>query len=243
MGRTRRARFGIDKPAIPSACAEFGTWLAAVGAVLSYGHLFSYAAIPYLFAAIVFTHMVWHLLANYKGKPALWRNLLDELELSGSERILDAGCGRGSVLIAAAHRVPSGKVIGIDRWLKSQTGNKASATRANTERAGVAERTEVVTGNLRALPCSEHRFDLVLCSLALSDIESTRDRKTALHELVRVLKPGGRLILTDTKHIAEYTRTLTQTGRFREPTVRRCPTLSRYGFLGRTTVLKATAAG
>jgi arsenite methyltransferase len=42
------------------------------------------------------------------GKLSVWKELLDELNLRGDEHVLDIGCGRGAVLISAAHRLPPG---------------------------------------------------------------------------------------------------------------------------------------
>lgn len=48
------------------------------------------------------------------GKRSIWTDLLDELGLRGAERVLDVGCGRGAVVMLAAHEVPRGKAVGVD---------------------------------------------------------------------------------------------------------------------------------
>jgi len=48
------------------------------------------------------------------GKLSVWKELLDELDLRGDELVLDIGCGRGVVLISAAHRLPRGRATGAD---------------------------------------------------------------------------------------------------------------------------------
>jgi hypothetical protein len=51
-----------------------------------------------------------YLYSSGQGKLAIWAEVLDELQLSGKERVLDVGCGRGAVLMLAAHRLPAGEV-------------------------------------------------------------------------------------------------------------------------------------
>ena len=57
-----------------------------------------------------------YLYSSGRGKRSTWTEILDELRLSGSEHVLDVGCGRGAVLMLAAHRVPAGRAVGADIW-------------------------------------------------------------------------------------------------------------------------------
>jgi ubiquinone/menaquinone biosynthesis C-methylase UbiE len=111
--------------------------------------------------------------------------------------VLDLGCGRGAVLIAAARRVPRGRAVGVDLWSADQSGNRPEATRANAAAAGVADRVEVRTGDLTALPFPDHSFDVVTSAMAIHNIKSAEGRYRALDEAVRVLRPGGRLLIAD----------------------------------------------
>jgi arsenite methyltransferase len=63
-----------------------------------------------------------------RGKFEVWARLLTELGLQGNERVLDLGCGRGAVLLAAAKLVPGGRAVGVDIWRPDQTGNSLAAT-------------------------------------------------------------------------------------------------------------------
>jgi hypothetical protein len=68
-------------------------------------------------------------------------------------RAADLGCGRGAVLIEAARRLPTGRAVGADLWSgKDQSGNSPDATLANAAAAGVADRVEVHTADMTALP-------------------------------------------------------------------------------------------
>lgn len=132
------------------------------------------------------------------GKRSVWKELLDELDLRGDELVLDIGCGRGAVLISAAHRLPRGRATGVDIWrLRDQTGNSRAATQHNALVEGVSERVEVVDADARDLPFPPDSFDVVLSSLALSNIGASDERARALGEAVRVLRPGGRIRIVD----------------------------------------------
>jgi ubiquinone/menaquinone biosynthesis C-methylase UbiE len=125
---------------------------------------------------------------------------LRDLHLRGNEYGLDMGCGRGAVL---ARLVPAGSVVGLDLWRsEDQSGNHPEVTRRNLDAEGVADRCELKTGDMLAMPFADATFDVVVSSLAVHNIDE-RDlrnhsrRLQAVSEAARVLKPGGRLVITD----------------------------------------------
>jgi arsenite methyltransferase len=138
-----------------------------------------------------------YLYATRAGKFVVWDRILDELHLQGDETVLDMGCGRGAVLLAAAKRLPRGRAIGIDLWRPDQTDNSPSATLKNAELEKVADRIEVRTADMTALPFDDASFDVVVSSLAIHNIPTREGRRQALREAVRVLRPGGRLAIAD----------------------------------------------
>jgi ubiquinone/menaquinone biosynthesis C-methylase UbiE len=115
----------------------------------------------------------------------------------GNEHLLDMGCGRGAVLIAAARRLPAGRAVGADLWSGDQSGNRPEATLANAAAAGVADRVEVHTADMTALPFPDASFDVVTSAMAIHNIRSAGDRLRALDEAMRVLRPGGQLLVAD----------------------------------------------
>jgi len=142
-----------------------------------------------------------------RGKFAVWAELLQRLD--GDERLLDLGCGRGAVLLAAAARLPKGRATGLDLWRSAdQSGNAESVTLANAEAEGVADRVELVTGDMRDLPFEDGTFDVVVSSLAIHNISSEKGREQAIAEAHRVLRPGGLMLVADFRHTPAYEETL-----------------------------------
>ncbi len=115
--------------------------------------------------------------------------LLAVVELPEGGEVLDAATGTGIVAVAVAlalgERV---RVVGVD----VSEGMLEVAAR-NVARAGVSERVSLLRSSVEALPFEDGTFDLVNCSLALHHTDIPR----ALAELRRVLRPGGRLVISD----------------------------------------------
>jgi SAM-dependent methyltransferase len=132
-----------------------------------------------------------------RGKRRIWERELDRAGLRGDERLLDLGCGRGMVLIAAARRLPNGRAVGADLWTKDQSGNGPAATRANAEAAEVQGRVEVHTADMTELPFPDASFDVVTSAMAIHNVPSSEGRYRAVDEAMRVLRPGGQLIVAD----------------------------------------------
>src|SRR5215211_4228755 len=133
-----------------------------------------------------------------RGKFLVWADLLDGLKLRGDERILDMGCGRGAVLLMAAQHLTTGRAVGVDLWRSvDQSGNSPAATQRNAVAEGVADRVDLHTGDMTALPFEDNSFDVVVSSLAIHNIRGRAGREKAIDEAVRVLRPGGRLLIAD----------------------------------------------
>ncbi len=104
-------------------------------------------------------------------------------------RILDAGCGTGRHACEAFRR-QNVTVAGIDmKWDDLvQTNNCLSVREKETDGKWV-----VAQANIMKMPFADGFFDVVICSEVLEHIV---DDKAAISELMRVLKPGGDLIVT-----------------------------------------------
>jgi ubiquinone/menaquinone biosynthesis C-methylase UbiE len=143
----------------------------------------------------------------------VWNELLDRLRLQGDERVLDLGCGRGAVLLAVAKRLTKGRGVGVDIWSRAdQSGNSVAVTRRNAEAEAVSERVVTLTANMMALPFPSDTFDVVVSNVAIHNIKGQRGRAKAIDEAIRVLRPGGRLLVADLANTGAYSRRLVELG-------------------------------
>jgi len=148
-----------------------------------------------------------------RGKFLEWDCILDRTHLRGDEMALDMGCGRGAVLTAVARRLTTGRVTGVDIWSTTdQSGNAMDVALRNASLEGVSDRVHIETADMRALPFPDATFDLVVSSLAIHNIRSNSDRKRAISEGLRVLKPGGRMVIADMRATAIYADSLRTLG-------------------------------
>jgi len=201
----RRGEYGIDAPYVP---LWMGAGVVAAIAVFFIGSALSIpaVAVPALNIGLALAASVAdYLYTSRVGKFAVWRELLLSLDLRGDERVLDLGCGRGAVLLMVAKLLPRGRAVGIDLWKSSdQSGNALEVTRRNAELEGVADRVDLRTGDMRALPFEDESFDVVLSSLAIHNIPHAAGRAKAIDEAVRVLRRGGRILIADINATREY---------------------------------------
>src|SRR5262249_54945495 len=86
------------------------------------------------------------------------------------------------------------------------------ATRENAEAEGVAPRVDLTTADARHLPFVDGSFDLVLSALAIHNIPTADGRREALAEALRVVKPGGRMMIADLFSVGDYPRELESLG-------------------------------
>ncbi|MGW4945590.1 class I SAM-dependent methyltransferase [Actinoplanes sp. NPDC004185] len=187
-----RPFYGIDAPPIPALLGAAGVASALTAA----GRRTGRTALS-VTSAVLLTATGIYLHTTLRGKLRAWDDILDRAALKGDEQVLDLGCGRGAVLIAAARRLPLGRSFGVDLWSADQSGNRPEATLANAAAAGVADRVEVQSGDMTALPFPDNSFDVVTSAMAIHNIPSTQGRHRALDEAIRVLRPGGRLFIAD----------------------------------------------
>jgi ubiquinone/menaquinone biosynthesis C-methylase UbiE len=107
----------------------------------------------------------------------------------------------------------TGKAIGLDRWLAGAlTGNRPEAVLDNARVAGVLDRVEIKEGDVRQLPFADASFDVAVSNFVVHEVKNRAEREQMLRELVRVLKPGGRLALVDFIFTGECVRVLREIG-------------------------------
>jgi arsenite methyltransferase len=201
----RRGAYGYDAP---YALMIFGL-LSVATAVLATMFWRQGTHRPAAGMAIYFVFFLGNaasfLYTTRRGKFLEWDRILDRVRLRGDERVLDMGCGRGAVLTAVARRLTDGRVTGVDIWsTHDQSGNARDVTVRNASLEGVGDRVDIQTGDMRALPFPDGTFDLVVSSLAIHNIRSNADRRQAVAEGFRVLKPGGRMVIADIRATSIY---------------------------------------
>lgn len=138
--------------------------------------------------------------------------MLANLGLRGDETLLDLGCGRGAVLLAAAKLLPRGRAVGVDLWRADQTGNSADHTRVNAALENVADRVEVYTADITDLPFDNSSVDVIVSSLVIHNIGTNAARAKAVSEAARVLRPGGRVAIADLWATRRHARQLRELG-------------------------------
>jgi SAM-dependent methyltransferase len=212
---TARENYGIDAPTVVRNFVIIGIVLtlvsAGTGLLVGLGTLAPGDLTRLLIgnggitAAMCFIMSFWMFASSKWLKARVAGRLLDMHEWRGDEAVLDIGCGRGLVAIAAARRVPAGKVTGVDIWQEQDLGgNTPEAIRANAVAAGVAGRLQVDTGDARTLPYAEASFDVVASMTALHNIPGKAGRIAAIAEAWRVTKPGGDILIFDIRHARTY---------------------------------------
>lgn len=198
--------YGLDAPRVVrnfaiggALCALGAIVLAVAGASSAAAGILTLCAVMFLATVAAMVH------SSRRGKLVERDRLLDSLKLRGDETVLDVGTGSGLLLAGAAKRLPSGRAVGVDVWSRSDrsNGNSASAI-ANARAEGVADRVELVDGDVRQLPFPDATFDAVVASISIHNLQGRDERERACLEIARVLKPGGRVALLDFAGTHDY---------------------------------------
>ncbi|MBE1489750.1 SAM-dependent methyltransferase [Plantactinospora soyae] len=123
-----------------------------------------------------------------EGAGRLTRKVVDTLGLHRGERLLEAGCGTGtaSIDIAGAYGV---RVTGI-----TISPVEAARSRARAQQSGAAEQTQFEVADYHSLPFADAEFDAVV---AFESLFNAYDLEHALREFHRVLRPGGRVAMSE----------------------------------------------
>lgn len=117
-----------------------------------------------------------------------WRRLIiDEIATVDPQVVLDVGCGTGTLTIAAAKELQDARVVGLD-------GDRKVLDLAR--RKDGSERVEWVEGLADELPFGDGEVDALVTTLVFHHLP-LGIKRAALTEAMRVLRPGGRLVVGD----------------------------------------------
>ncbi|OGO23991.1 MAG: hypothetical protein A2Z28_03480 [Chloroflexi bacterium RBG_16_51_9] len=127
---------------------------------------------------------------NLLGYGKTFKRLALELaEIVDGEKVLDVGCGSGTLLIEAKMRYPDADCVGID-----PDKEILQLAERKLEQAGVKAR--LVQGFAQELPFPSESFDLAISTLIFHHL-STPVKRGAIKEVYRILKDKGRFMLAD----------------------------------------------
>jgi len=133
--------------------------------------------------------------------------ILDALALTGDERVLDVGSGTGLMLIGVAKKLKSGRVTGLD------LSGDSEIAKENAKLEGVADKAQRIdTLETPKFVYPDNHYDVVVSMLALHNAGDFETREQLIREMVRVLKPGGRVAIYDVLRTGEYAEILRAAG-------------------------------
>jgi len=116
-------------------------------------------------------------------------NLVELVAPQAGEHVLDVGCGTGTLTYLLAEREPTLRIMGLD-------ADPIQLKVATKKVAAISKQISFQQGYAQQLPDKTQTFDVVVSSLFFHHLTSHQKRE-ALAEILRVLKPGGRFHIAD----------------------------------------------
>ena len=197
LGRYRRVQgSGFDFGWVPAW--TYGPWIAALISVAAAMALQIVAplwwplAMAFLLLAAAFFAggLVTHASGRYEAAVLPMVDLLARPE----SRVLDGGCGAGRTTVALGRACSGARIVALDRFDSDYIeGGGRRLLERNLQLAGLSSRVEIAQGDLTALPFPDLAFDATVSAHAIDHLGP--QAATALREMRRVLKPGGRVLL------------------------------------------------
>lgn len=119
----------------------------------------------------------------------MMENIVEELFIivKPGDHLLDVGCGGGQILTELAHRFNDIKLTGVDL-------SKGQVKRAGNRTKKFSERVNIKEGNALSLPFENDYFDGIY---SVASIKHWPDQVKGISECIRVLKPGGYILIVE----------------------------------------------
>ncbi|KUI03973.1 class I SAM-dependent methyltransferase [Mycobacterium sp. IS-3022] len=130
----------------------------------------------------------YDLLTRLLGMNRVYDALISRSELADARSVLEVGCGTGNVSVRAKRRYPALTAVGCDP-------DPRALSRAQRKARGLTG-IRFEPGYVQKLPYAEGEFDRVLSSMMWHHLDEDV-KSEAAREILRVLRPGGRLYLVD----------------------------------------------
>ena len=139
---------------------------------------------------------------DYFLTPAVFKGLGSELQkiflkvVAPNSRLLDVGCGNGQYAIEIVQKRPDLHVTALDSSLE-----QVKQAQKKARQLGLEEQVRFLEGTVLELPFNKEDFDHVY---SIGSIKYWTDRKKALSECLRVLKPGGNIFVLEADRSCYY---------------------------------------
>lgn len=217
MKGNEKINYGIDAPKVIRNLVIIGAVLLGISMFMpNWGSPNVQEAIQStLFFPGIFMMIGGFLMYMYSwgGKFKHRERILNLYTWKGDEQVLDVGTGLGLLMIGAAKRLTSGKAYGIDIFnTYDLSDNSLERAILNTQLEGVAEKTIIVKENILHTSFPDEKFDIIVSNLCLHNIDTSTERDNACREMYRILKPQGKIIVSDFKNTARYTKVFRSLG-------------------------------
>ncbi len=216
-----KPNYGIDAPAVLRNLFLFGT-LALLLAIflpsrVRLGPVILLSRSLFWMAGFLLSEGFLYLYYVKVGKFRHRDKMLALVRWQGHEQVLDVGCGRGLLLAGAASRLASlkggGHATGIDLWSNVDMGqNSPEATHQNLVFEGIVDRCTILSVPAQSMTFPDAHFNVIVSNLCLHNIYDRATRTAALAQIVRVLAPGGTVLISDYKRTREYAAFFRQAG-------------------------------
>lgn len=125
------------------------------------------------------------------GLDRYWRRrAINSLKLTGRERVLDVCTGTADVAIGAARRAKgAARVVGVDF-----SGSMLAHGLVKVKHAALSDRIQLIRGDAMALPAADASVDAATLAFGIRNVQRA---EVACQELLRVLRPGGRIAILE----------------------------------------------